>query len=121
MPAITCALSAICGTHLGLTKLVTSISRQPAACKRCTSSILTSEPTGMDSFCSPSRGPTSTRVTRVGFMVRSLYRDGLVLLGVVGSAAPQHTALRHERRPAAAHRQPHPPAAAARAGPGHRR
>ena len=31
MPAITAALSAICGTHFGLTKLVTSISRRPAA------------------------------------------------------------------------------------------
>ena len=41
MPARTAALSAICGTHFGLTKLVTSISRSPAACSRCTSSILT--------------------------------------------------------------------------------
>jgi hypothetical protein len=36
MPAMTSALSAICGTHLGLTKLVTSISFRPASCRRCT-------------------------------------------------------------------------------------
>ena len=59
MPAITSALSAICGTHLGLTKLVTSISFRPAACRRCTNSILTAEGTGCFSFCRPSRGPTS--------------------------------------------------------------
>ena len=38
---MTAALSPICGTHFGLTKLVTSISFSPAACSRCTSSILT--------------------------------------------------------------------------------
>ena len=66
MPAITAALSAICGTHFGLTKLVTSISRRPAACRRCTSSILAAAATGCFSFCSPSRGPTSTSVTLAG-------------------------------------------------------
>src|SRR5512133_2925119 len=71
MPAMTSALSAICGTHFGLTKLVTSISLQPAACSRCTSSIFTAAGTGCASFCSPSRGPTSTRVTWVGFIVHS--------------------------------------------------
>jgi hypothetical protein len=59
IPRITSALSAICGTHSGLTKLVTSMSFRPAACKRCTSSILTAAGTGCFSFCKPSRGPTS--------------------------------------------------------------
>jgi hypothetical protein len=66
MPAITAALSAICGTHFGLTKLVTSISFSPAACRRCTSSTLSAAETGCCSFCSPSRGPTSTSVTWAG-------------------------------------------------------
>jgi hypothetical protein len=68
MPFSTAALSAICGTHFGLTKLVTSISRNPAACRRWTSSILTAASTICFSFCSPSRGPTSTSVTREGSM-----------------------------------------------------
>jgi hypothetical protein len=68
MPAITAAASAICGTHFGLTKLVTSISFIPAACSACTSATLSSVRTGRASFCSPSRGPTSTSVTRWGIM-----------------------------------------------------
>src|SRR6478752_5974765 len=66
MPAMTCALSAICGTHLGETKLVTSISLSPASCRRCTRPILTSAGTGSFSFCRPSRGPTSTSLTLWG-------------------------------------------------------
>src|SRR5207244_2919310 len=66
MPAITCALSAICGTHFGETKLVTSMSLSPASCSRCTSRILTSDGTSCFSFCRPSRGPTSTSLTFVG-------------------------------------------------------
>src|SRR6187455_920785 len=69
MPAMTCALSAICGTHLGETKLVTSISVRPASCRRCTSSILTAAGTGAFSFCKPSRGPTSTILTLDGYFV----------------------------------------------------
>src|SRR6478609_4081288 len=70
MPAITSVLSAICGTHLGDTKLVTSISVRPASCRRCTSAILTSAGTGCFLFCRPSRGPTSTNFTLLGnFMV----------------------------------------------------
>src|SRR6188508_376656 len=68
MPAITAALSLICGTHFGLTKLVTSIWLTPASCRRCTSSIFCAVVTGAFSFCSPSRGPTSTSVTRDGSM-----------------------------------------------------
>ncbi|MNT57768.1 hypothetical protein D3C72_1951670 [compost metagenome] len=65
-PAITSALSPICGTHLGDTKLVTSISLSPASCRRCTSSILTEAGTGDFSFCRPSRGPTSMILTCLG-------------------------------------------------------
>jgi hypothetical protein len=54
--AITSALSAICGTHLGDTKLVTSISFRPASCRRCTSSIFTVAGTGSFSFCKPVAG-----------------------------------------------------------------
>src|SRR4051812_13108087 len=70
MPAITCTLSAICGTHLGDTKLVTSISRSPASWSMCTRCTFTSAGTGCFSFCSPSRGPTSTSLAWAGnFMV----------------------------------------------------
>ena len=46
MAAMTAALSAICGTHFGLTKLVTSISARPAACRRWTSSTFCAVVTG---------------------------------------------------------------------------
>src|SRR3954468_18834198 len=72
MPAMTCALSAICGTHLGDTKLVTSISLRPASCRRWTSSIFTAAGTGSFSFCSPSRGPTSTSLTLPGYCMASV-------------------------------------------------
>src|SRR5215208_3769515 len=63
---MTSALSAICGTHFGETKLVTSISVRPASCRRCTRPIFTSAGTGSFSFCRPSRGPTSTILTLLG-------------------------------------------------------
>src|SRR6185369_10938176 len=72
MPGITCALSAICGTHLGDTKLVTSISRTPASCRRFTRPIFTSAGTASFSFCSPSRGPTSTSLTLPGSFISCL-------------------------------------------------
>ena len=95
MAAITCALSAICGTHFGLTKLVTSISRRPAACSRCTSSTLCASPPAAASFCRPSRGPTSTRVTCQGSWSVSGRVDGwakmtggdMIGLGMVRMAA----------------------------------
>jgi hypothetical protein len=62
-PAITAAASAICGTHFGLTKLVTSMWRRPACCSWRTSSILSAVATACASFCKPSRGPTSSKVT----------------------------------------------------------
>jgi hypothetical protein len=67
-PAITSAWSAICGTHLGLTKAVASIVRWPQAARRRISSSLTAVGTLCFSFCSPSRGPTSTMRTSVLFM-----------------------------------------------------
>ena len=69
---MTSALSAICGTHLGETKLVTSISLSPASCRRCTRPILTSAGTGSFSFCRPSRGPTSTSLTLSGSFMGSV-------------------------------------------------
>jgi hypothetical protein len=66
MPAITCAASPICGTHLGETKLVASITGNPAALSLSISSIFTAAGTTPGSFCRPSRGPTSTIFTRLG-------------------------------------------------------
>lgn len=86
------AASASCGTHFGLTKLVTSTCCSPAATRPSTSSIFVASDTCMNcllwqlcqsdidcvlalhslcytrcfSFCNPSRGETSTRVTSVG-------------------------------------------------------
>ena len=60
MRSITCAPSAICGTHFGDTKLVTSMLGKPAAVRRSTSSTFTAAGIICFSFCSPSRGPTST-------------------------------------------------------------
>ena len=63
---MTSAASAICGTHLGDTKLVASTAGSPASLRRLTSSTLASVGTTPGSFCSPSRGPTSTILTRFG-------------------------------------------------------
>ena len=86
------AASASCGTHFGLTKLVTSTCCSPAATRPSTSSIFVAVDTCIYclswqlcqgdtvyvwalqylcytrcfSFCKPSRGETSTRVTSVG-------------------------------------------------------
>src|SRR5690606_28347985 len=66
MPAITSADVAICGTHFGETKEAASTFGKPAADSRFTSSILTSAEIVCASFCSPSRGPTSTILTDFG-------------------------------------------------------
>src|SRR5881394_3276313 len=73
MPANTSAVSAICGTHFGLTKAPTSITGRRAADRRLTNSILSAVETRACSFCSPSRGPTSTMVTRT----LELYQRGV--------------------------------------------
>src|SRR5581483_9595215 len=66
MPRSTSSASASCGTHLGFTKLVASTTGSPAAARRSMSSILVCAGTIAASFCSPSRGPTSTIVTWPG-------------------------------------------------------
>ncbi len=63
---MTWAVSAICGTHFGDTKLVASTAGSPASVRRSMSSTLTSVGTTPGSFCRPSRGPTSTIFTRFG-------------------------------------------------------
>src|SRR5689334_18359125 len=68
MPAYTSAASAICGTHFGLTKLVASTVRRPQSDRRSISAILSAVATGADSFCRPSRGPTSTMRTAGSLM-----------------------------------------------------
>src|ERR1700756_4157445 len=72
MPAITSAPSAICGTHFGETNEADSTLRKPAADKRLINSILIAVGTNSFSFCSPSRGPTSTILTRWGKAMMSL-------------------------------------------------
>src|SRR3954462_9654320 len=86
---MTPAASAICGTHFGETKLVTSISVRPASCRRCTSSILTAAGTGAFSFCKPSRGPTSTSLTLDGSF-----------MGLVSFLRVNHTGKAGNRRAA---------------------
>ena len=92
---MTCALSAICGTHLGDTKLRASITGSPASDSRSISSTLTAVGTASGSFCRPSRGPTSTSLhpLRAGSsqsLLFGLERDELIaflhLLAVPRSA-----------------------------------
>ena len=66
MPAMTSVLVAICGTHFGETNDAASMLVKPARDRRSTSSILTAADTASFSFCSPSRGPTSTILTCFG-------------------------------------------------------
>ena len=68
MRARTSAASAICGTHFGLTNAVTSTTGSPARESRFTNATLSAVEIAAFSFCSPSRGPTSTMVTRRGIM-----------------------------------------------------
>jgi hypothetical protein len=69
MRAMTSTLSAICGTHLGETKAVASTAGKPASLRRSISSIFTAVGTDCFSFCSPSRGPTSTILTVRGRII----------------------------------------------------
>src|SRR5262245_21922536 len=66
IPANTAAASPICGTHFGDTNADTSSREWPAADRRSTNAILAAVGTTACSFCSPSRGPTSTTLTRDG-------------------------------------------------------
>ncbi len=58
--------SASCGIHFGLTKLVISMARSPVSESASMSFTLSSVGTMRDSFCRPSRGPTSYIVTSGG-------------------------------------------------------
>ena len=58
--------SASCGIHFGLTKLVISMARSPVSDSASMSFTLSSVGTMRDSFCRPSRGPTSYSVTSGG-------------------------------------------------------
>ncbi len=60
---MTASPSAICGTRRGLTNEATSIRRTPAAKTRSMSASLSAVATVSGSFCSPSRGLTSTNWT----------------------------------------------------------
>src|SRR6478736_9467106 len=71
MPAITSAASAICGTHLGDTKLAASILRSPQSARRSISATLSAVGIMRFSFCSPSRGPTSKTQTPVALNTAS--------------------------------------------------
>src|SRR3954470_6437985 len=63
MRSSTSVWSAICGTHFGDTNAVASTAGSPASARRSISSTLTAVGTSPRSFCSPSRGPTSTILT----------------------------------------------------------
>src|SRR5919202_3912486 len=76
----TSSASAIRGTALGCTNDVTSIHGKPASDSRSTKRTLTSVGMGAGSFCSPSRGPTSTIRTRRG---RASAMPLLYVLGLV--------------------------------------
>ena len=62
---------AICGTHFGETKAPTSTTGRPAATSRSQKATRSSTERGAASFCRPSRGPTSTTVTRRGRLTRA--------------------------------------------------
>src|SRR5579872_1908213 len=66
MPAITSLASASCGMALGLTNEVASTTGKPAALSLSMKAILSAVDTTPFSFWRPSRGPTSTTVTRWG-------------------------------------------------------
>src|SRR5262245_35501387 len=65
MRSSTSVWSAICGTHLGDTNAVASTAGRPASARRSISSSFTPVGTSRGSFCSPSRGPTSTILTNL--------------------------------------------------------
>jgi hypothetical protein len=59
-PAMISSAPAICGTRRGLTKETASTRLTPASSSLVMKSIRSSTESGTASFCSPSRGPTST-------------------------------------------------------------
>src|SRR5919202_287715 len=77
----TSSASAMRGTAFGCTNELTSIHPKPASESRSTKRTLTSVGMGAGSFCSPSRGPTSTMRTRRGrtSVIALLYVLGLLV------------------------------------------
>src|SRR6266436_1149574 len=69
MRARTSAVSAICGTDLGETKLPASITLRPVLLRRSINSTLVAVGSDADSFCNPSRGATSTSLTDLGIRI----------------------------------------------------
>src|SRR5262249_40513207 len=65
----TSAVSAICGTHFGETKLPDSTVLRPASASASINATLVASGTIVASFCSPSRGPTSTMRTDLGKLI----------------------------------------------------
>src|SRR5215470_8759417 len=84
MRSSTSVWSAICGTHFGETNAVASTAGRPASARRSISSSLTAVGTSPGSFCSPSRGPTSTMRTRL------IKRDELRAFGDLLAGAEMH-------------------------------
>ena len=62
---MTSLASDMAGTHFGETKDAASMARQPASASFRIKRILSLVLTMVDSFCRPSRGPTSTILTDV--------------------------------------------------------
>src|SRR4029078_9204100 len=69
-PDATSPASPICGTHFGLTNAVISTTGSPASASAWTNAIFVAVGTVADSFCRPSRGPTSTIVALGGSAAR---------------------------------------------------
>ncbi len=100
MRSSTSVWSAICGIHFGETKAVASIARRPASARRSISSSFTAVGTSPFSFCSPSRGPTSTMRTLSGSVpMKECYRMPC-LLKTSASFSPRASASRVAFSPA---------------------
>src|SRR2546422_11548832 len=98
MPAKTCALSDICGTHFGETKAVASTAGRPASASLSISSIFTAVGTPVASFCRPSRGATSTMRTLRGRLMQAPFLLFLLRTsGLLRRLEPGGRALFQER------------------------
>src|SRR5690348_17248720 len=103
MRSSTSVWSAICGTHFGETNAVASTAGRPAPARRSISLSFTAVGTSRGSFCSPSRGPTSTSLTKwVTVTVGSFEADQLdafehLLAGGAMQAGDGAVRGRHDR------------------------
>lgn len=86
IPLKTCTQSDIWGTHVGLTKLVASITGNLVALSKLINWIFVSAGTNDFSFCRPSRGPTSTILTYFGQFLPQLLVLWLPVLVEYGGA-----------------------------------